>query len=65
MAYLVSPCCGENYSDTIDEEGYEVYICDNPKCNQEFSEPIEDYEFTSRMREAYLEDKMDEKRLGL
>ena len=65
MAYLVSPCCGHDYSDTLDDEGYEVYICDNPKCNQEFSEPIEDYEFAARMREAYLEDKMDEERLGL
>ena len=62
---MVSPCCGENYSDKIDEEGYEVYVCDNPKCNEEFLEPIENYEFAARMREAYLEDKMDEARLGL
>ena len=65
MAYLVSPCCGENYSDTIDEEGYEVYICGNSKCKEEFTEPIEDYEFEERMRESYLEDKMEESRLGL
>ena len=65
MAELVSPCCGYEYSDTIDEEGYEVYICDNPKCKEEFSEPIEKYEFIARMREAYEEDRMDERRLGL
>ena len=65
MAELVSPCCGAEYSDTIDEEGYEIYICDNPKCKEEFYEPIEEYEFTARMREAYEEDRMEEKRLGL
>tara|TARA_R110000824_G_scaffold253424_1_gene442365 strand:+ start:63 stop:260 length:198 start_codon:yes stop_codon:yes gene_type:complete len=65
MAYLVSPCCGDNYSDTVDEEGYEVYICDNPKCKEEFSEPLEDYEFEELGRESYKEDCMEEKRLGL
>jgi len=65
MAYLVSPCCGYEYSETIDDEGYEVYICENPKCKEEFPEPLEDYEFQERMREAYLEDRMDDARLGL
>jgi len=49
MAYLVSPCCGYEYSETIDDEGYEVYICENPKCKEEFPEPLEDYEFTIRV----------------
>ena len=48
-----------------DEEGYNIYICDNPKCKEEFSEPLEDYEFEEKMKEAYLEDKMEERRLGL
>tara|TARA_R110000787_G_scaffold53593_4_gene125432 strand:+ start:606 stop:803 length:198 start_codon:yes stop_codon:yes gene_type:complete len=65
MAYLVSPCCGQDYSDSIDKEGYEVYTCDNPKCKEEFSEPIEDYEFEDLMREAYEEDRMEERRLDL
>ena len=65
MAELVSPCCGHEYSDHIDEEGYEVYICDHPKCGETFSEPLEDYEFNERVKEAYLEDLMDERRLGL
>tara|TARA_R110002012_G_scaffold37957_2_gene106092 strand:+ start:789 stop:986 length:198 start_codon:yes stop_codon:yes gene_type:complete len=65
MAYLVSPCCGAEYSDTTDEERYNIYICDNPKCKEEFSEPLEDYEFEEKMKEAYLEDKMEERRLGL
>jgi len=65
MTELVSPCCGYKYSDTIDEDGYEVYICEHPKCKEEFSEPIEEYEFIARMREAYEEDRMEENRLGL
>jgi len=65
MAYLVSPCCGHDYSDTTDKEGYNIYICDNPKCKEKFLEPLEDYEFEEQRREAYLEDKMEEKRLGL
>jgi hypothetical protein len=65
MAELVSPCCGYEYSDTTDEEGYNIYICDNPKCKEEFSEPTEEYEFIARMREAYEEDRMEENRLGL
>tara|TARA_R100000908_G_C3710861_1_gene117546 strand:+ start:585 stop:782 length:198 start_codon:yes stop_codon:yes gene_type:complete len=65
MTYLVSPCCGYEYSETIDHEGYEVYICENPKCKEEFPEPLEDYEFQERMRESYLEDRMDDARLGL
>jgi len=65
MAYLVSPCCGQDYSDYIDEEGYEVYICDNSKCKEEFSEPLEEYEFEELVKEAYEEDCMEERRLGL
>ena len=65
MAHLVSPCCGQDYSDFVNEEGYNVYTCDNPKCTEEFPEPIEDYEFEELRREAYEEDRMEEKRLGL
>ena len=65
MAYLVSPCCGYEYSETIDDEGYEVYICENPRCKEEFPAPLEDYEYDSRIRESIAEDRMDEKRLGL
>ena len=65
MTYMVSPCCGRNYSESLDSEGYDIYICDNPRCNQEFSEPIEDYEYEARIREAYLEDRMDERKLNL
>jgi len=63
MAELVSPCCGDDYSDELDHEGYDVYVCS--KCKDEFSEPLEDYEFNERVKEAYLEDLMDERRLGL
>jgi len=65
MAELVSPCCGYEYSDFQDDEGYDVYLCENNKCQQTFTEPIEDYEFDEKMKEAYLEDKMEERRLGL
>lgn len=66
MAELVSPCCGHEYSDHINEEGYEVYICDHPKCGEEFDEPLEDYEYEARMRENHAEMMADERRdLGL
>ena len=62
MAELVSPCCGHEYSDHIDE----VYICDHPECSETFSEPLEDYEYNERQRESYLEMLADERRdLGL
>ena len=66
MAYLVSPCCGYDYSDHVDDEGYEVYICDHPKCGEEFDEPLEDYEYEARVRESHAEMMADERRdLGL
>tara|TARA_R100001594_G_C3946858_1_gene242053 strand:+ start:558 stop:749 length:192 start_codon:yes stop_codon:yes gene_type:complete len=63
MAYLVSPCCGAEYSDHCDDEGYECHQCSH--CKDFFSEPLEDYEYDSRIRESIAEDRMDEKRLGL
>ena len=65
MAELVSPCCGAEYSDMQDEEGYDIYICDNHNCKEEFSEPIEDYEYKQRCLDDIAEDRMDEQRLGL
>ena len=66
MAYLVSPCCGYDYSDYMDKEGHDVYKCDNNKCNEAFDEPIEDYEYDARMLEDRAEMEADERRdLGL
>jgi len=66
MAYLVSPCCGGDYSDHIDKEGYDLYKCDEKNCKQIFSEPIEDYEFNEAIKEAKAEAAADERRdLGL
>lgn len=65
MAELVSPCCGGDYSDHVDDEGYSIYICDNHKCEEEFSEPIEDYEYRQRRLDDIAENRMDEERLGL
>ena len=66
MAELVSPCCGAEYSDKVDDEGYELYTCDHPKCGEEFDEPLEDYEYIARMRESHAEMMADERRdLGL
>ena len=63
MAYLVSPCCGAEYSDHCDDDVNEYYQCSH--CKDFFSEPLEDYEYDSRIRESIAEDRMDEKRLGL
>ena len=66
MAELVSPCCGYEYSEFQDNEGYDMYICENNNCHETFSEPIEDYEFSEAAKEAKLEDEADERRdLGL
>ena len=66
MVYLVSPCCGVEYSDYVDDEGYELFVCNHPKCGEQFSEPLEDYEYEARMRESRAEMMADERRdLGL
>ncbi len=65
MAELVSPCCGGDYSDHVDDEGYDIYICDNHNCKEAFNEPIEDYEYRQRRLDDIAEDRMDEERLGL
>ena len=65
-----SYCCGA----IISEEGIcyeckdhsepeEGYVCTN--CDELFNTPIEDYEYAERMHDNYLEDRMDEERLGL
>ena len=65
MAQLVSPCCGdEEYTDTVDSQGYEAHECS--LCKDIFAEPIEDYEYDAQMRESIAEAHEDEKRdLGL
>ena len=60
---LVSPCCGSDYTDTFDEDRFEIYTCDY--CSEEFDEPVEDYEYMSRIQDERAEDRMDEERLGL
>jgi hypothetical protein len=66
MAELVSPCCGGDYSDHIDDEGFEFYKCDEKNCNELFHEAIEDYEYNARMLEDKAEMEADERRdLGL
>ena len=44
-------------------EPAEGFICET--CDDFFEEPEEDYEYDERMKESHLEDRMDEKRLGL
>ena len=60
MAYLVSPCCGAEYSDHCDDDVNEYYQCE--ECDEYFQEPLEDYEFENQMREIVAEDRMDELR---
>ena len=62
MAYLVSPCCGDEYTEALSmiRGQTESYICS--KCNEHFSDPIEDYEYSEQMKEARDEDRADEAR---
>ena len=60
MTEMLSPCCGTEYTDSTNEEGYEVYECNN--CKEPFYEPIEDYEYSELMKERIEEDKADEAR---
>mgnify|MGYP003630134670 FL=1 len=62
MTYMVSPCCGAEYSDYQDDEGCDVYTCDAHLCKEIFTEPIEDYEFSDRMKESRAEMEADERR---
>ena len=52
---MLSNCCGAKMYDDCD-------IC--PEC-KEHCEPIEDYEYAQNAKDSYLEDRMDEERLGL
>tara|TARA_R110002012_G_scaffold1863_3_gene8975 strand:+ start:4581 stop:4847 length:267 start_codon:yes stop_codon:yes gene_type:complete len=88
MAYLVSPCCGAEYSDDeipvsnccgvkqngdsdlcpdpdcLEHTDFYEYLCSN--CDEWFENPIEDYEYESRMRESHAEMMADERRdLGI
>ena len=55
---------GQNTGDGTNEEGYEVYECDD--CKEPFYEPIEDYEYAEQKKESIAEDKADEARdMGL
>ena len=66
MAELVSPCCGGDYSDHIDDEGFEFYKCDEKNCNELFHEPIEDYEYRQQRIDEIAEAQNDEYRdMGL
>ena len=58
MAELVSPCCGDEYSDHVDDEGNECHQCSH--CDEYFNEPTEDYEFDEMMKERIAEDRADE-----
>ena len=61
MAELVSPCCGAEYTDMVDSQGYEAHECSS--CKDIFAEPTEDYEYKSRTYDSFLEDRMDEEKL--
>jgi len=86
MGSLVSPCCGDEYTDNEDGRSYccdapimngicqnkdcldhaepaEGFVCE--KCEEFFEEPEVDYEYAAKMHDSYLEDRMDEERLGL
>ena len=60
---VVSPCCGDEYEDTVDDEGYEVFTCHS--CDHTFDEPISEWEFNERMKENWADMKMDEERLEI
>jgi len=60
---LVSPCCGSEFTDYVDNENFGKYKCDY--CGEDFDEPTEDYEYADRIRENIAEDLADDKRLGL
>tara|TARA_R100000234_G_scaffold33125_1_gene19506 strand:+ start:1354 stop:1596 length:243 start_codon:yes stop_codon:yes gene_type:complete len=57
----VSPCCGDDYTDEVDEEGFEVFTCDN--CGDEFDEPIPQWEYDEQTRDYWAELRSDEERL--
>jgi len=66
MVYMVSPCCGAEYSEITDDEGYDVYKCEAKNCSEIFTEPIEDYEYHQQMLDALAEARDDERRdMGL
>tara|TARA_R110000824_G_scaffold10344_1_gene45799 strand:- start:147 stop:356 length:210 start_codon:yes stop_codon:yes gene_type:complete len=43
MAYQVSSCCGTDYEERGDYDRFNFYVC--CKCNEEFEEPMNDYDY--------------------
>ena len=57
----VSCCCGDSYTDSVDEEGYEILVCDH--CDSEFYETISQQEYNERKKDDWEEMRSDEERL--
>tara|TARA_R110000824_G_scaffold21263_9_gene79478 strand:- start:440 stop:634 length:195 start_codon:yes stop_codon:yes gene_type:complete len=60
MANLVSPCCGDDYTELDFRTEEHMYTCSG--CKQTFEIPETDYEFSEAAKEAREEDRMDERR---
>lgn len=60
MAYQVSSCCGTDYEEREDFDRFCFYVC--CKCNEEFDEPIMDYDYRNFMIDDRKEAEADEYR---
>ena len=64
-----SYCCGSIISQEFctecreHAEPAEGFVCED--CEEFFEEPELDYEYADRMHDSFLEDRMDEEKLGL
>tara|TARA_R110000751_G_scaffold49529_6_gene110211 strand:- start:3019 stop:3210 length:192 start_codon:yes stop_codon:yes gene_type:complete len=63
MAYLVSPCCGEDYEELAFRTEDHMYKCTT--CDETFDVPEESYEYEQKRLDEKAEDQMEEERLGL
>jgi len=57
---LISPCCGSEFTDYINNENFGQYKCDH--CGEDFDEPTEDYEYHQQMLDDIAEARADEAR---
>jgi hypothetical protein len=60
MAYQVSSCCGADYEERGDYDRFNFYVCCS--CEEEFEEPIMDYDYRNFMIDDRKEAEADEYR---
>tara|TARA_R110002051_G_scaffold85502_1_gene150691 strand:+ start:160 stop:369 length:210 start_codon:yes stop_codon:yes gene_type:complete len=63
MGYQVSRCCGADYEEQGNEDRFNFYVCTS--CNEEFDEPIMNYDYNGLAKMDREEMENDEYRIKM